>query len=93
MTHEEKIVIAKAYLEKHGYRVAKSLVNKTQKGPMGEYLRMPQVIELVPFSGATVWRKCKEGTFPQPVKLSANVTAWRKADVLKWFETIEEGQQ
>jgi predicted DNA-binding transcriptional regulator AlpA len=35
---------------------------------------------------ATVWRKAKAGTFPQPVNLSAQVTAWRVEDVRAWMD-------
>lgn len=35
----------------------------------------------LPISPATFWRKVRAGTFAKPVKLSANVTAWRVGDV------------
>lgn len=40
----------------------------------------------LPFSPATFWRKVKEGSFPQPVKLGARVTAWRVGEVRAWIE-------
>ncbi|GAA4417834.1 helix-turn-helix transcriptional regulator [Acidovorax lacteus] len=39
----------------------------------------------LPFSPATFWRKVKDGTFPQPVKLGARITAWRVGDVRRWI--------
>lgn len=36
---------------------------------------------LIPVAHATWWRGIKEGRFPQPVKLSARVTAWRVEDI------------
>ncbi|WP_295993480.1 AlpA family transcriptional regulator [Rugamonas sp.] len=42
---------------------------------------------MVPFSAATLWRKVKSGEFPQPVKLSARVTAWRLEDVHAWMQS------
>ncbi len=41
---------------------------------------------LLPFSGPTLWRKVKEGTFPKPVKFSSRVTAWRVGDVREWLK-------
>lgn len=35
-------------------------------------------------SRATIWRWTNEGGFPAPVKLSAQVTRWRWADVEAW---------
>lgn len=49
--------------------------------PATGFIRQPQVLEVVPFSSATLWRKCKAGDFPSPVKLSDRVTAWRVGDV------------
>lgn len=39
----------------------------------------------LPFSPATFWRKVKNGSFPQPVKLGARVTAWRVEEVRAWI--------
>jgi prophage regulatory protein len=51
------------------------------------YLRQAQIIpDVVPFSSATLWRKCKAGEFPKPVKLSERVTAWRVGDVRQFLE-------
>ncbi len=35
-------------------------------------------------SRATIWRWANETTFPAPVKLSAQITRWRWADVADW---------
>lgn len=41
---------------------------------------------LLPFSRATLWRRVKDGTFPQPIKLSERTTAWATAEVRrKWM--------
>jgi predicted DNA-binding transcriptional regulator AlpA len=51
------------------------------------YIRQSQLIpDVVPISSATLWRKCKSGTFPKPVRLSERVTAWRVGDVRNWLE-------
>lgn len=55
------------------------------------YLRQAQLIpHVVPFSSATLWRKCKTGQFPQPVRLSERVTAWRVGDVRAWLVQAQE---
>ena len=53
--------------------------------PSTGYVRLPQVIALVPFSKSTLWRQVKTGAFPKPVKLSARITAWRVEDVRRWI--------
>jgi prophage regulatory protein len=48
-------------------------------------MRLPQVLTYIPVSKATMWRWVKAGTFPAPVKLSSNVTAWRVENVRRWM--------
>ena len=55
------------------------------KAPEG-YMRQADLLTIVPFSAATLWRKVKAGTFPAPIRLSAGVTAWRRADVEAWLQ-------
>ena len=33
------------------------------------FLRLPQVLELIPISKSAWWQGCKEGRFPKPIKL------------------------
>jgi predicted DNA-binding transcriptional regulator AlpA len=50
------------------------------------YLRQAQLIpHVVPVSSATLWRMCKSGKFPKPVKLSARVTAWNVGLIRVWL--------
>lgn len=55
--------------------------------PATGFIRQAQLIpDVVPFSSATLWRKCQSGQFPRPLKLSERVTAWRVSDVRDWIE-------
>jgi len=49
------------------------------------YIRQAELIKLLPFSAATLWRKVKDGSFPKPIKLSVHITAWRVADIAEWM--------
>jgi prophage regulatory protein len=40
---------------------------------------------LIPFSPTTLWRKCKQGDFPQPIKISKAITAWRVGQIREWL--------
>ncbi|QNP60059.1 AlpA family phage regulatory protein [Paenacidovorax monticola] len=55
-------------------------------GSLTGFLRMPQVLALVPVSRSTLWRHVASGAFPAPVKLFFGVTAWRVDDVRHWIE-------
>lgn len=39
----------------------------------------------LPFSGATLWRKVREGTFPKPLKLGPKITAFKVGEVRAWL--------
>ena len=43
---------------------------------------------VLPYSATTIWRKCRRGEFPQPVKVSAGITAWRVGDIRAYLEKI-----
>jgi len=58
--------------------------------PDSGYMRQPQVLEVVPFSPATMWRKIKKGEFVSPVRLSDRVTAFRVGDVRAWLKAQAE---
>ena len=56
--------------------------------PDAGFVRQADLVPgIVPFSAATLWRKVKAGSFPQPVKLSERVTAWRCEDVHAWMRS------
>ena len=44
--------------------------------PDAAHVRQPIVERLFACSGATVWRRVKDGRIPKPRKLSDRVTAW-----------------
>lgn len=53
------------------------------------YMRQRELLTILPFSAATLWRKVGAGTFVQPVRLSARVTAWNRAKVQEWLDAQE----
>jgi len=54
---------------------------------------------VIPFSTSTLWRKCRTGDFPAPVRVSNQITAWRVGDIREWlkdpggFTTDNAGQK
>lgn len=45
------------------------------------FLRLPQVLAIIPISKSTWWQGCKDGRYPQPIKLGPRTTVWRSADI------------
>jgi predicted DNA-binding transcriptional regulator AlpA len=56
--------------------------------PTSGFLRLPQVLAIVPVSKSTWWEGCKNGRFPKPVKLTPRTTAWRAEDIEALVETL-----
>ena len=52
------------------------------------FLRLPQILEIIPVSKRTWWQGCKDGRFPKPVKLGPKTTAWRAEDIAALIERI-----
>jgi len=48
---------------------------------LDKFLRIPQVLELIPIGRSTLWAKIKKGEFPKPEKLSAKIAVWRESDI------------
>jgi prophage regulatory protein len=45
-----------------------------------------QQLRVIPFSAPTLWRMVAAGTFPKPIKISAQITAWRVCEVRDWLD-------
>jgi len=53
------------------------------------FVRIAEVEERTGLHRATIYRKIKAGTFPAPVRLSVNCSAWYATDVARWFAAPE----
>ena len=59
--------------------------------PAAGFIRERGLISIIPVSSATLWRWVRSGAFVQPVRLGANVTAWRVEDVQDWINAQAGG--
>ena len=53
-----------------------------QSKPTEGYLRLPQVLKIIPVSRSTWYRGVKSGLYPQPIKLGIRASGWK-------FEAIQ----
>ena len=49
------------------------------------FVRIGEVEERTQMHRATIYRKVRAGTFPKPVRLSVNCSAWYATDIARWF--------
>lgn len=43
---------------------------------------------VLPYSATTIWRLCRNGKFPRPIKVTPGITAWRVGDIRKYLTEI-----
>ncbi len=58
--------------------------------PSHTFIRQKELMKMLPFSPATLWRRIRANEFVRPTKLGPRITAWRKSDVLDWIDQQEE---
>lgn len=56
-----------------------------QSLPDSALVRQRDLLQVLPFSAATLWRRVKSGDFPKPIKVDSSITAWRWSDVRTWL--------
>lgn len=62
--------------------------------PEQGFLRLPQILALIPVGASSWWRWCAEGKAPKPIKLGAKTTVWDAKQVSEFMEKLrQEGVQ
>jgi len=56
--------------------------------PETGFLRLPQILEIIPVGKSSWWAGVSAGRYPKPVKLSPRCTAWRVEDIRKLIADI-----
>jgi predicted DNA-binding transcriptional regulator AlpA len=49
--------------------------------PAEGYVRLPQVLSVIPVCKSTWWNGIRDGKYPKPVKLGPRTTVWRVDDI------------
>lgn len=49
--------------------------------------RAKDILPLLPFGRASLWKFTKNGQFPSAIRVTGGITAWRNADVIAWLES------
>ncbi len=56
--------------------------------PETGFLRLPQILAIIPISKSSWWEGCRTGRFPKPVKLGPRTTVWRAEDIAEFVQTL-----
>ena len=55
---------------------------------IGDQKATPPIQPIIPVSKTTWWNGVQAGRYPQPIKLSDNVTVWRSDDIQNLVDEI-----
>jgi len=58
--------------------------------PETGFVRLREVLTVIPVGKTCWWEGVKSGRFPKPVKLSPRCTAWRAEDIHELIRQISE---
>lgn len=57
---------------------------------IGDKRQDPPIPGIIPVCASTWWKGVKAGSFPAPIKLSSNCTAWRVEDIRELIESFRQ---
>jgi len=58
--------------------------------PSTSFIRLRQILEIIPISKSAWWAGCKTGRFPKPIKLGPRTTAWKAEDIAALVRQLGE---
>ena len=61
-------------------------MSQQQSIPSIGFLRLPQILAIIPISKSAWWEGCRTGRFPKPVKLGPRTTVWRAEEIKEFIE-------
>ena len=61
--------------------------------PETGFLRLSQVLNVIPLGKTCWWEGVKSGRFPKPIKLSERCTAWRVEDIRELIDHLSKPPQ
>ena len=59
--------------------------------PQTGYIRLPQILRLIPVGKSTWWAGVASGRFPASTKLGPKTTVWKVEDIHQLLADIEAG--
>jgi prophage regulatory protein len=61
--------------------------------PQTGFVRLPQILAVIPVGKSTWWAGCKSGKFPKPIKsLGANTTVWKAEDIHALIKKLADSE-
>lgn len=58
--------------------------------PETGFIRIPEIIKLIPIGKSSWWAGVKSGRYPKPVKLGKRTTAWRVEEIHNLIANLDK---
>lgn len=65
-----------------------TIVTDSYQLPNAGFVRLTDVLKVIPVSKTTWWKGIQTGRFPKPVKLSERTTAWHVDEIRSLIDEI-----
>ncbi len=65
------------------------LSNGSAELPKEGFVRLSTILKVIPICKTSWWNKVKSGEYPQPIKISARVTAWKIEDIRNLIQSFD----
>lgn len=62
--------------------------NQNLELPKEGFVRLPQILAVIPISKSQFWLGVKNGRFPRPIKLGVKTTVWRVEDIRELIDRL-----
>ena len=65
-------------------------MNTEHSLPTEGFVRLNQILAVIPVGASSWWRGVKSGKYPQPIKLGHRTTVWKVEDIRSLIEELSE---
>ena len=60
----------------------------TMKKREEKFLRLQQVLDIIPISRSAWWQGCKDGRYPKPIKLAPRTSVWKASEIYELVDKL-----
>ena len=53
-----------------------------------KFLRLQQVLDIIPISRSAWWQGCKDGRYPKPIKLAPRTSVWKASEIYELVDKL-----
>lgn len=55
------------------------------------YMRLPEILRLLPVGRSTFWLRVRSGEYPRGIKIGPKTTVWARESIMELLKRLEKG--